>query len=173
MPSAYSGINMFEKRPYGAIDRKSSSLLKAEKAFIKGDYEEVIILGSSYLSRRTKEDELQYLAGRALLKLERFNEARNRFTIVINYSDNDKFLDKAHMGLADSYYLEGDYDKAKEYYEKVMKYFPDTDDISIIYYKLGNCYSKTGQDSTSRTYYDKLVESFPDSLETKLLAGEK
>ena len=175
--SVYGGINMFDGRPPDTGKtrmRKSSALIKAEKAFVKGDYEEVLIIGSSYLTSKTKlDDELQHLTGRALLKLERFDEARNRFSRVINYSDNDEFLDKAHMGLADSYYLEGDYSKAKEYYEKVIRYFPDSNDVSIIYYRLGECYSKLGQKSASREYYDKLVEFYPDSFETKLLKGEK
>lgn len=175
--TAYGGISMFEKGPSERKSTrrgKSTALTKAEQAFIKGDYEGVIIIGNSYLTQRTKsDDELQYLMGRALLKLNRFDEARNRFSRVINDSDSDRLLDESYIGLADSYYLEGDYKKAKEYYEKVIRYFPDLDDTPIVYYRLGECCAKLGDNATSREYYDMLVRIYPYSLETKFLVGEK
>lgn len=171
---AYGGINMFERGSSPARTSKSTALKKAEQAFIKGDYKEAVIIGDSYLASRTKlDDELQYLMGRALLKMSRFDEARNRFSRVINESKGDRFLDVAYVGLADSYYLENNYRKAKDYYEKVIQYFPDSNDVSIIYYRLGECSSKLGEKSASKEYYDKLIRFCPDSLETRLLVGEK
>jgi tetratricopeptide (TPR) repeat protein len=174
---AYAGTGMFDR---GSSEResrrrgKSITLPKVEQAFVEGDYEKVIIIGTGYTSRRTKrDDELQYLMGRALLKLERFEEARNRFSRVINDSDSDKLLDESYLGLADSYYLEGDYKKAKEHYEKVMRYFPDLNDMPTVYCRLGECHSKLGDDAASKEYYDKLVRLYPYSLETILLGGEE
>lgn len=175
-PCAYSGT-YFDTEPPGEKSdraRRSATLDRAEEAFIKGNYEEVVDIGSRYSGRGAKlKDEMQYLMGRALLKLARYDEARNRFSTVINYSKSDEFLDKAYIGLADSYYLEGDYNKAKEHYEKVMRYFPDSDDMSIVYYRLGECYAKIGNRTASEEFYDKLVELYPDSLEAKLLRREK
>lgn len=153
---------------------KSATLTKAEQAFIMGDYEQVVTIGNSYIARRNEsDDELQYLTGRALLKLRRYDEARNRFSRVINDSQTDKFLDGAYIGLSDSYYMEGDYTTAKEYYDKVMRYFPDSDNLPIVYYRLGECHSKLGNGTLARDYYNKLVRLYPDSLEAKLLIGEK
>lgn len=172
---AYGG--MFDRGPSkekSAGISKSATLMKAEQAFLKGDYEEAVLVCNAYTSRRSKlDDELQYLMGRALLKLGRFGEARNRFSRVLNDSDNDKLLDKACIGLADSYYLEGDYKKAKSDYEKVMRYFPNSDEIHIVYYKLGECYSKLGDSAASKEYYDKLISRYPYSLEARLLGGAK
>ena len=177
IPSAYGGRGMFDRGPSeekSARRRRGTALKRAEQAFLKGDYQEVIVIGDGYLSRSTEsDDELQHLMGRALLKLKRFNEARNRFSRVINDSKSDKFLDEAYIGLADSYYLEGDYKKAKEHYEKIMRYFPDLDDMPIVYYRLGKCSAKLGENSASKGYYDKLIRFYPDSLETKLLGGGK
>jgi len=156
-----------------ASEAGGATLTKAEKAFLKGDYEEVVTIAGNYLVSRAKSNnKLQYLMGMALLKLNRFQEARDSFLKVINESESDEFLDEAYIGLANSYYLEHDYTNAKEYYEKVMRYFPDSDNLSIVYSKLGECYSKLGDSSSSKGYYDKLVKLYPDSLEAKLLAGE-
>lgn len=176
-PFATFGISMFDRGPSeekSARASKSTALKKAEQAFIKGDYEEVIIIGNSYSTHRAKsDDELQHLLGRALLKLKRFNEARNRFWKVANHSDNDRLLSEAYIGLADSYYLEGNFKKAKGHYDEVMRYFPDSDDMPIVYYRLAECYSKLDKDSTSKEYFDKVIRIYPDSLEAKLLMGEK
>ena len=174
---AYAGISIFDSGPSGrksTVLSKGSALIKAEKAFIKGKYEEVLRIGNDYLTYRARPDDgMQYLMGKALLKLERFNEARNRFSRILNDSDDDNFLDDAYRGLADSYYLERDYKKAKEHYEKVIRYFPDSDNMHIVYYKLGDCYSRLNDKTTSKRYYDKLVKLYPHSFETKLLVGER
>ena len=169
---AYSG--MFDRGPESAKVRKSGSLVKAEQAFLKEDYEEAVIICNAYVTHGDKiDDELQYIAGRALLKLGRFAEARNRFSRILNDNDSDIFLDKAYIGLADSYFLEKNYEEAKSYYEKVIGYFPDSGDIHTAYYKLGECHAKLGDRETSKKYYGKLVKSYPESLEAKLLVGEK
>ncbi|MEA3305923.1 MAG: tetratricopeptide repeat protein, partial [Candidatus Omnitrophota bacterium] len=114
--TVYAGVSIFDRGPSErkpARTSKSSALEKAEKAFIKGEYEEVLRIGSSYLTYCAKPDEkMQYLMGKTLLKLKRFDEARNRFSRILNDSDDYRFLDKACIGLADSYYIEGDYKKA-------------------------------------------------------------
>ena len=167
---------MFDRGPSKerSTTTKSSTVRKAEQAFLKGHYEEVVNIGNTYTSSRGRSsDELQYLTGRALLKLGRLDEARNRFSRIVNDSDNDEFLDKSYMGLADSYYLEKDYKKAKSHYEKIMRYFPDSDEVPTIYYKLGECSSKLNEKEASKGYYDKLLALYPASLGAKLLAGEE
>lgn len=166
--------SIFDRGPKTKRVSKSSALLKAEKAFLKGDYEEAIIVCNAYGTSRGKlDDELQYITGRALLKLGRFSEARNRFSRILNDSDSYKFLDKAYIGHADSYYLEGEYKKAGSDYENVVRYFRDSEEMHIVYYKLGQCYSKLGDKKASKKYYDRLINSYPESLEAKLLVGGK
>ncbi len=152
---------------------KGRALKKAEEAFIEDDYEEVVRIGDSYPAKGSKiNDELEYMEGRALLKLGRFDEARNCFTRVVNHSNRDELLDESYMGLADSYFLEGDYEKAKEHYDNVLRYFPDSDDKPIVYYRLGECCGKLGDKTESAGFNDMLVRLFPDSLEAKMLKGK-
>ncbi|MBL7072031.1 MAG: tetratricopeptide repeat protein [Candidatus Omnitrophica bacterium] len=174
---SFAGTGYFNRSASrGKLTRtyKSSALNKAEKAFIEGEYGEVVNICNDYSVEGDRvNDELQYIAGRALLKLGRFDEARNRFSKVVNYSKSDALLDESYIGLADSYYLENNYEKAKEYYEKVLRYFPDADDIPIVYYRLGECCVQSGKKSEADEYSDKLLRLYPDSLEAKLLAAEK
>ena len=169
--------SMFDKGPSQderTRKSKSASLIKAEKAFLKGEYEETILICNAYGSYRGKlDDELQLLTGKSLLKLNRVGEARNRFIRIINNSDSNKFLDKAYIGLADSYYIEGNYKEAKSYYEKMIRYFPDSSSMHVVYYKLGECYSNLDDKTLSKEYYDKLLRNYPESLETGILIGKK
>jgi len=160
----------FDRRPDSAERRrthKGSSAVNAEKAFLKEDYESVI----RYDAQSRFSGRLRQLVGRAFLKLGRYDEARNRFTALINHSDDEEFLDDAYLGLADSYFLEADYNKAADHYGKILRYFPDSDYLPIAYYRLGECYSRLGNDSEARKTYDKLVRLYPYSLEARL-AGD-
>ena len=174
--TVYAGISIFDRGPSErkrARTNKSSALKKAEKAFIKGEYEEALRIGSSYLTYCARPDEeMQYLMGKALLKLKRFDEARNRFSRILNDSDDYRFLDRACIGLADSYYIEGNYKKAREHYEETAGHFPDSDDMHVIYSRLGDCCSKLNDKAASKKYYDKLLELYPHSFEAKLLMDE-
>ena len=174
MPT-YAGTSIFggpskEKREEGSMAVSAPS---AEGAFVKGDYEEALRIGKAYLERRPKNDEkVQCLVGRALLKLDRLDEARDHFIKVAEKSRDKKFLAEAALGIADSYYLDSEYRQARDYYEKIARSYPDADSMNIVYYRLGECYSKLENDSTAKEYYDKLMRLYPDSLEAKLLKGE-
>ena len=173
---ADASISLFKKESSsrGRSGTKSYTLMKAERAFVKGDYEKVVEIGnkSGYSASRLDE-RLQYLAARALLKLKRYSEARTRFSKILNHGDDPRLLDKTYMGLADSYYLEGDYKQAKTHYEKAIRYFPDSDDLPVAYYRLGSCYAKLGNKASSKEYYDRLVRLYPESLEARLVAGRE
>ncbi|MBN1872368.1 MAG: tetratricopeptide repeat protein [Candidatus Omnitrophica bacterium] len=175
--TAYCARGFFDRGPSedesgsGGYD-KSSALKKAEQAFVQGDYEEVLRTAGHYQSYASKTDsELQHLMGRALLKMGRFDEARNRFSTVVNHSDNEELLDNAYIGLADSYFLEGNYKTAVDYYEKILRYFPDSQYLHIVYYRLGECYSALGDDTKAQENFNRLTKAYPYSLEANLLSG--
>ena len=163
----------FDRGPSDDKESKSSTARKAEQAFVKSDYEEVIRIAGHYHSYTSKKDsELQHLLGRALLKVGRFDDARNRFSIVVNHSDNEELLDNAYIGLADSYILQKEYKKALDYYEKILRYFPDSDYLPIVYHRIGECHSKLGNDTEAQESFDRLIKAYPYSLEAHLLSGE-
>ncbi|MBU4377237.1 MAG: SPOR domain-containing protein [Candidatus Omnitrophica bacterium] len=170
---AYAGTSVFDRGP---AEEKASSRTSApniEEAFVKGDYNEVVRMASSYLNYRPKNDEkIQCLMGRALLKLNRLDEGRSRFFKVAEETKDKKFQAEATIGIADSYYLDEEYRQARDYYEKVARLYPDLDNMNIVYYALGKCYSKLDNAATAKEYYDKLMRLYPNSLEAKLLKGE-
>ncbi len=172
----YGGTSIFER---GISEERREergiavSAPNAEGAFVKGNYEEVLRMGEAYLKRRPKnEEKMLCLMGRALLKLKRLDEARDYFLKVAEGSRDKKCLAEANIGIADSYYLDGEYRQARDYYEKVARSYPDADSMNIVYYRLGECYSKLENDTTAKEYYDKLMRLYPDSLEAKLVKGE-
>lgn len=173
---AHAGTSVFDRGPSEEKGEPEAGVFRvtnAEQAFVRGDYEEAVRLGNAYLTRPPKHDEeVRCLAGRALLKLKRTNEARDYFMKVLDTSENKKFLSEADIGMADSYYLDEEYRQARDYYEKAARHFPDSDSINIVYYRLGECYSKLGNESMAKEYYDKLCRLYPDSLEAKLIKGE-
>src|SRR3990167_3096263 len=143
---AYTGTSIFERRASEEKREERGIAVgepSAEQSFVRGDYEEALRIVKAVLSRRPKNDEkIQCLMGRALLKLNKLDEARDYFLKVAEESRDKKFLAEANIGIADSYYLDGEYRQARDYYEKVARSYPDADSMNIVYYRLGECYSK-------------------------------
>lgn len=168
-----AGVSIFDRSPAEEKRGGTAGAHNIEEAFVKGDYYEVLRIGAACLSRRSKnEQKIQCLMGRALLKLNRFDEARGRFFKAAEGARDEKFGAEANIGVADSYYLNGEYRQARDYYEKAAKSYPGLDSMNIVYYSLGECYSKLDDAGAAKEYYDKLTRLYPDSLEAKLLKGK-
>jgi tetratricopeptide (TPR) repeat protein len=77
--------------------------------FLKGDYKAVVqkadaSLKNSWIDKDEKK-EILYLAGLSYIKLNDFKKAREAFTRILEMADG-AFKEKAHIGIADSYFYE-------------------------------------------------------------------
>jgi tetratricopeptide (TPR) repeat protein len=71
------------------------------------------------------------------------------------------------LGIADSYYLQKQYDRAEEYYKKVIGDFSGNGYSSIAYLKLGESQRKQGKWNEAQESFSIVVRDYPFSLEAE------
>lgn len=145
------------------------NLEKARVHFLNGDYSacinegEKILAGSGY-SRDV--DNLYYLLGLSYLKEANYLRASDIFEIILKEFKNSSFEEEARLGLADTYFLRGEYNKAAGLYKDLLSKNYRTKLAGLVYYRLSQCAFKTGNTREGEDYLRKLKKEFPLSLET-------
>lgn len=125
---------------------QKASFARAERLFLEGQYVDAASETGRLLAMRAPHrDEIYYLNGLSLLKLNRFKEARESFAKVISKYQISKRTFDAYMGIGDSYFLEGDMTKATRSYEEMIKRYPHDSNIILVRRRLDNCRSDTQQ----------------------------
>jgi len=72
------------------------------------------------------------------------------------------------LGIGDSYFLEGSYDKAYGVYNQILAQYPESQITPMVYYRLGQSLSKMDRDQEAKYYMDKVPREFPFSFEARL-----
>jgi tetratricopeptide (TPR) repeat protein len=148
---------------------------KVKVYFLNGDYKSAISEGekmlAGYSGHTAGLDELYYILGLTYLKDANYLRASDIFEIIINEFKDSAFKDEAKMGLGDTYFLRGDYDKAQGCYEGLLKSSPRTKLLAALYYRLSQLGFKKGDTQSAQMYADKLKTESPLNLESKFDMG--
>ena len=145
-------------------------LEKAKIYFLSGDYKSAIAEGEKLLSnygRTSQSDELYYILGLSYLKDGNYLRASDIFEIILAEFKDSKFKEEAKLGLADTYLLRGDLNKAQDYYEELL----NTSNAGLkarLYYRLSQVGFKKGDTAQGQEYLDKLKKDFPANPELRL-----
>ena len=147
------------------------NLDKAKVYFLKGDYKQSILEGEKILANVGQSrdlDQLYYILGLSYMKDGNYLRASDIFEIILKEFKESKFKEEAKLGLADTYFLRSDYNKAQGCYKELMDENPRTRLRPIIYYRLSQIGFKKGDTQTAKAYLDKLNQDSPLNLETKI-----
>lgn len=153
-------------------ESERATIAQAERLFLTGNYEKVIYEADRLSSLRpAQKDELLFIKGLSQLKLDRFKDARESLGDIALQSPRSKHALDAYVAIGDSYFLEGDIDKALKTYQDVVNRYPDNKNISLIFYKIGNCFKEKGLDDRASEHFDKVKRLSPYSFESKMIEG--
>lgn len=125
---------------------------------------------------KEQKQQAQYYFGLSELRLGQFNSAEKIFKELIKEKLTDELYDKASLGLFDTLYLDGQYEKAHKAIKKLHKKRPMSEFLSLIYLKEARVNLKLTQWQQARELLKKIVEHFPNSIEfhtAKQLLEEK
>jgi len=112
----------------------------AEKLFLEGRYEKTIEeTGRLIDARCRRRDEVYYLKALSELKAKRFKDARESFEYILSRYQRSARTFEAHLGIADSYFLEGNIDQALRIYNDILNKFPADKNISLARQRIENC----------------------------------
>ncbi len=147
----------------------NAGITDIETAILKKDYERAQRLSQDVLSSRAGESEksrAQYYQGIAQLNLNQYEKARGNFSSLTRAAKGE-LRDRAYLGLADSYHLEGRYAQALEWSEKLVSVSPKSDYLSLAYLKIARASLKLAQWSKANKYLNKIISEFPASMENE------
>lgn len=144
-----------------------TALQKAWVDYLRGDYKRAIGACRKISRSKILGEEGRYIMGLSFLKLGDYHEARKNFEFVLENYPKPKREQELLLGIADSFYLEGSFKKAEEYYIRLLKSFSGTDCASIVYLGLGKSQRKQGKWQEAKSSFYKVVRDFPLSLEAE------
>jgi cell division septation protein DedD len=142
---------------------------RVEKLFLEGRYERAAAEAAGLIdAKSSRRDELYYLKGLSELKSNRTARARETFEALIEkYPQSKRALD-ARIAMGDSYFIEGDADRAVKAYNDVLERYAGGEHKTAVYYKLGTCYSSMGAKDKARDYFEKAKAASPLSFEARM-----
>lgn len=144
-------------------DAYALDLTKMKTEFLKGDYKAAISEGEKIIGEASPNtyglDELYYILGLSYLKESNYLRAADIFEIILKEFKGSDFREEALLALGDSYFLRGDFLKAKEYYTQVTssggeKFKP------LAAERLSRCALKSGDNKAGQVYYTVQVGAF-------------
>ena len=130
--------------------------------FLKGDYKKAISEAN-----KVEEARAHYIMGLSYLKLGRPSHARKHFAFILDMSPRIEMEEEVVLSIADSYFLEGDFQKAATEYINFLKTFQSSGLRSLAYLRLGQSQRRVGHWSAAEASLSKVVEDFAYSFEKK------
>lgn len=114
-----------------------SEIVSAETAFLEGKYDKAIYEAKRLIDARSRNrDELYYIKGLSELKIGKFDDARQSFEDLLSKYQRSRRTFDAHVGIGDSYLLEGNRSEAVKRYKEVLIKFPNDKNICIVQQKI-------------------------------------
>ncbi|MCF7907477.1 MAG: tetratricopeptide repeat protein [Candidatus Omnitrophica bacterium] len=137
------------------------SLEEAQQDYLLGNYEEAIVK-----ARRLHEnDETLYFLGLAYTKTADYERARAYLDKLIDRFPGSDFRNLAMMKLADTYFLQKDYDKAKELYQIIESKCLKLENPSLLFLRLAQIASRRGEWEDKGKYLELIKKKYPNSPE--------
>lgn len=140
--------------------------LKAD--LMSGDYRAAITRGEKMLASAGNDrdaDALYYILGLSYLKDGNFLRASDIFEIIINELKSSRYAPQARLGLSDTYFFRGDFQKAKNGYLELLAGQDALNLKAVVYSRLSQCEAKLGNTAAAKDYLDRLSREFPLNVE--------
>lgn len=149
------------------------NLDKIKLHFLKGEYKQAIKEGERAMAQADKDSrglsELYYILGVSYMKDGNLLRASDIFEIILRESGDREFKKEAEIGLADTYFLRGDYKTAEKYYKEMTSSRAYESFADGLYYRLKRCAEKKGDKAAAADYAAKISSNFPPPCEDNAL----
>jgi len=146
------------------------NLDKMKAAYLDCEYKAAISEGEKILLTSVNRggfEELYYYLGLSYLKDSNYVRAADMFGRVIAEFKDSKFAGQAKLALGDTYFMQGEFEKAEALYDELMGP-QDTKLKPAALYRLSRVAMKKGDSAKSNQYLEKLKNDYPFCLEAKL-----
>lgn len=110
----------------------------------------------------------KYEAAYSAFQNKRYKEAREKFEAFIKEFQKDELSDNAQFWIAETYYVERDFESAILAYETLLKKYPKSEKAPASLLKQGLSFIEIGDKKTGKIILEQLRERYPDSKEAEL-----
>ncbi|MFH0732549.1 MAG: tetratricopeptide repeat protein [Candidatus Omnitrophota bacterium] len=132
----------------------------AWRYFLKGDYKEAIEEADALESAQS-----HYILGLSYLKLGKPTHARKHLGFILEMYPQAIEKEEIILSIADSYFLEGDFQQAEGQYLNFLKAFPESGLNSLAYLRLGQSQRRLGKWQEAKQSLSTVINDFPNSFE--------
>jgi len=147
------------------LDGWTLSLKDAQQDYLSGNYKAAITK-----ARRLREnDENLYFLGLVYIKTANYEKARISLTKLIKRFPQSDFYDLAMMKLADSYFLQKDYTKARELYQTIEDECSNLENKPLLFLRRAQISSRQGDWEGRKKYIRLIKKEYPKSPEMKFI----
>lgn len=106
-----------------------------------------------------------YAIGREQLQNGAAQTARQAFQQLLSGFPTDTLAAAAQLGIAETYVLDKDYDKAMDAFERVAEMYPASPRAPAALYRAGVVEDERGNAKKAREYFQRVVNRYPQSDE--------
>lgn len=106
-----------------------------------------------------------YKAGLNAINDGKPNVAREKFKLYLSEAPDGPLANNAQFWIGESYFVEGNYERAILEYDEVLKKYPDGGKVPAALLKQAMAFDKIKNPKTAQALYKKLVDTYPKSEE--------
>ncbi|MBU1124707.1 MAG: tetratricopeptide repeat protein [Candidatus Omnitrophica bacterium] len=156
--------------PIGAFAQEASkedeALFVAKKAFDDGFYEVSIGLLDRFLKNYPTSEKLanaELLIGRCFFQQGKYLQALQRFESLLKLPAARSSYDALFYWMGEVHFKGNSFNKAREYYLRIMREMPHSTYVPAAYYSLGWCYFQENKFKDAKEYFTVVEEKYPAS----------
>ena len=142
----------------------AASLIEAQKDYLYGRYDDALAKAQGL----AETDDVLYFLGLAYAKVGNYRRGRVYLRKLIRCHPNSQFYGSGLIKLADTYFMEKNYQQAEELYQEIKSSYPSLNNISLVYLRLAQIATRQGLWSVQKEYIKLIKEKYPKSPELKL-----
>ncbi|UCG35433.1 MAG: tetratricopeptide repeat protein [Candidatus Omnitrophota bacterium] len=143
----------------------SYTIRDAYEDYLYGDYHEAI----KKAERLRENDEVLYFLGLIYMKVGEHSKVRAHLRKLLRRFPSSQFYEQGLMKLADTYFLERDFPKAKELYWDIVQKYPNMQHLPRVYLRLAQIACKEGDWGLKKMYLRMIKEKYPSCSEMKFV----
>jgi TolA-binding protein len=145
-----------------------ANLALGQMAYSKADYTEARARFSrvaAQLPTLPIAGEAQYWLGICWLIDGKPEESRRTFFGLIKAFPNSRRAEWAKLGIGDSYFRQGTFDRALTEYQACETQHSTGETLPIVLFQVAQCFEKLGGKEEAQAYYQRVIEAAPNGYE--------
>jgi len=141
------------------------SITDVHKEYLFGNYEEAIRIAKGL----RESDQALYYLGLSYIKIGNYPKARTFLRRLVRRFSDSLFHEPGMIKLADTYFLEKDYSKAKELYLEIEQRSSSDSFMPAVLLRLAQIASRQGKWDEKAKYIKRIKSKYPKASEMKFV----